>query len=118
MSEKTYKVQDGYPKPDCAKAWKRLRRNKWIVWILVIGWIPFGVVAGLTMFIFNIQSDRALATAMSAYVLASGVFTARVAFFRCPRCGSSFNTWGQWGSGYKSLSEKCRNCGLRKWQCE
>lgn len=115
---KTYKMRDGYPKLDCAKEWKRHRRNKWIVWLLVPGWIPYGVLVVFIMATLNVQSDRAFAVAMSAYAFAEGVFTLRVSFFPCPRCGSSFKAWSQWGLGYKGTPEKCRNCGLGKWQCE
>lgn|SRR5215469_4967208 len=118
MSVKTYEVREGYPKPNCAAEWKRHRRSKWMIWILAAGWIPYGVAVVFILAVLNIPSDKALATAMSAYVLASGIFTARVSFFRCPRCGDNFRGWSQWGAGYRDISEKCRNCGLRKWQCD
>jgi hypothetical protein len=60
----------------------------------------------------------AIWVAIIPYVVVLVVFSINVSNFACPRCGNCFYAWGPWGLGHNSFARKCRNCGLRKWQCE
>jgi hypothetical protein len=117
MSDASYKVRDGFPKQNCAEEWAKHRKRTRVVWGLFAGWIPyvFFVIAVLNW--LHVRTTFAF-VALVPYILAFVIFGNVVSVFRCPRCGSRFYAWGPWGLGHNSFARKCRNCGLRKWQCD
>jgi hypothetical protein len=100
----------------CSEQWTKHRKQQWIALALFVGWIPYGLL------VLHIQgwthSDYA-GLALFPYMVALLVVSAKVFWFRCPRCDERFYMRGPWGlGGHNPFTGKCRNCGLRKWQCE
>jgi hypothetical protein len=118
MIDANYKVRDGYPKQNCAEEWTKHRKRTHIVWGLFAGWIPYGFFVGITVLNWLRLRPSFAFAAVVPYMLALVIFSNVVSAFRCPRCGSRFYAWGPWGLGHNSFARKCRNCGLRKWQCD
>jgi hypothetical protein len=109
------KLRAGLSSSDCSEKWKKHRTLTRISWALFAAWIPYGIL------VFNIgcwaHSDYA-GVAIILYFVAFMVISTRVSLFRCPGCGERFYAWAPSGLGHNSFARKCRNCGLRKWQCE
>ena len=119
MTGSSYKVRDGYPRADCAAAWEGHRRMKLLVLVMFAGWIPFGLTAMLLFHGLHLDSasDWIFPVVFVPYMLALLIVANVAAHFRCPQCGSRFYAWGPFGMGHNGFARKCRNCGLKKWQC-
>jgi len=117
------KVREGYPLPDCEAAWAKHRKWTRITWGLFLGWIPFAFSVIELLEIqpkrFGVETPAAIVfTLFGGYVLSLIIISNIVSAFRCPRCGARFYAWGPWGLGHNGFARKCRNCGLKKWQCD
>jgi hypothetical protein len=99
----------------CLEQWTKHRKQTRIVWALFVGWIPYGIFVLRTE--TSTHSDY-VGLALIPYVLVLMIVSAKASWFRCPRCRERFYAWGPWGLGHNGFARKCRNCGLRKWQCE
>jgi hypothetical protein len=117
MNATNYQVVNGYPKQNCSEEWAKHRKLKIAFWGLFAGWIPCGFLV-ITATNWLKFPNYALAAIVVPYALAWIVLHIIVSNFRCPRCGSRFYAWGPWGLGHNGFATKCRNCGLRKWQCD
>ncbi|HXE09730.1 MAG TPA: hypothetical protein VN612_17630 [Acidobacteriaceae bacterium] len=113
-----YKVREGYPRVDCTEAWAKHCRLNRISWIMFAAWIPYGMVGGLAFYKFfpNANSNLVFVWVIP-YVITLIVVGNMVSRFRCPKCGYRFYAFGPFGLGHNGFARKCRNCGLRKWQC-
>jgi hypothetical protein len=81
---------------------------------LCVGLLPYLVICAMLR--DRLNTDWAW-LALLPYFFALGVLNRRFLSFRCPRCGERF--YGvQSNVGLNHFQRKCRNCGLRKWQCE
>ena len=118
MNIASYKMRAGYPKDNCTEEWTKHRKYKRMVWILFAGWIPYGSLVVLIVSRLHTTAGFAFVALLIPYILALVIFANLVSIFRCPKCGSRFYAWGPWGLGHNSFAKKCRNCGLRKWQCD
>jgi hypothetical protein len=118
MSSNDSIVRDGYPKPNCAEEWAKHRKRTYIVWGLFAGWIPYGFLIMTLVSWLHSSYAAAPFIAIVPYALALLLLSMVVSNFRYPRCGNRFYAWGPWGLGHNGFARKCRNCGLRKWQCE
>jgi hypothetical protein len=118
MNEVNYKVRDGYP-VDYASAWAAHRKVRRVLWGLLAGWIPYGAFVGVIILgLFPGLNSGWIFVAVAPYLIALGVVANLVGNFRCPRCGFRFFAWGPFGLGHNTFARKCRNCGLKKWQCD
>jgi hypothetical protein len=82
-------------------------------------WIPYGILIMTTLGKFERTLGPLMFVLLIGYMVTLVVLSNMVwVRFRCPRCGSRFTAWGPWGMGYSSFKRQCRNCGLRKWQCD
>jgi hypothetical protein len=114
----TYRIRDGFPKTNCAELWAKHRKLNRIGWSLFAGWIPYGIVIIQVFSRWLHAKDWLVFGALGLYAIGWVAVMNFVSAFRCPRCGSRFYAWGPWGMGHNSFARKCRNCGLRKWQCD
>ena len=119
MSDLNYRVRDGYPKADCALSWARYRELARVAWILFAGWIPYGLLVSLVLghLVAELSSGWIFA-AVVPYIAALVIVANMAGNLRCPRCGYRFFALGPFGLGHNSFARKCRNCGLKKWQCD
>jgi hypothetical protein len=101
---------------NCSKEWTKHRKQTRIVWALVAGWIPYGALSFMLLNWLHLAA--AIWVAIIPYLLVLVVLSVSVSNFACPRCGERFYAWGSWGLGHNSFARKCRNCGLRKYQCD
>ena len=111
------KVRDGFPIEDCAGAWAKHRRYMRLTWVIFVGWIPYGALV-IEVFQVLLHLPTFVIPAIVPYVLALILLSNLVSMFRCPRCGSRFYVWGPFGLGHNGFAKKCRNCGLKRWQCD
>jgi hypothetical protein len=112
------RVRDGYPIANCAEAWAKHRLHNRMALGLWLGWIPYGSLLMLVLVVWLHLSPGFMVAAGVPYLVALVIVGNRASVFRCPRCGSRFYAWGPFGLGRNGFARKCRNCGLRKWQCE
>jgi predicted RNA-binding Zn-ribbon protein involved in translation (DUF1610 family) len=97
--------------PSGGPRWNEYRRRRgWFyaalvacpLTILALGMIVPGLVA----------SDAPVTVLIFAGMTAIGITSARMAYFRCPRCGKLFFRKG-WMRN--SFAQSCMHCGLPKW---
>jgi uncharacterized membrane protein (DUF485 family) len=118
VNDPAYLIREGYPKLNCAEEWKKHRIRTRIALGLFVGWLPYGFLVSFLLNWLHSRVDFAFGAAVIPYALALIVLSIVVSHFHCPRCGSRFYAWGPWGMGHNGFARKCRNCGLRKWQCD
>ncbi len=82
------------------------------------GWIPFAMLVIIIAARLGYNRSNLPFVPLVGYMLVWLVLGNVVRAFRCPRCGSRFYALWSWGMGHNPLARKCRNCGLRKWQCD
>jgi predicted RNA-binding Zn-ribbon protein involved in translation (DUF1610 family) len=84
-------------------------------WPLHIGWLPYlGICYELNR---RLHTDWTW-LAVLPYLVAICFLNHPLVNFRCPRCGERFYRVDSLRNGLNPFQKKCRNCGLRKWQCE
>jgi hypothetical protein len=111
-----YRSKPGYPVTDCPGAWEQHRKNQHVLIALYAGIIPFFfLVAGLLTKYPRIF--HRFPYVMVIYMVCVWLASVRFSRFRCPRCGNRFDAVTSFGFGHNTFAKKCRNCGLRKWQC-
>ena len=110
--------RQGEPITNCAEAWKRHRRYWRVIWGLIAGWLPYGVIMGAISLLWPRLPFNFLFAATIPYFLALIVVSQIALLFRCPRCASHFYARGPLVLGQNAFTKKCRNCGLPKWQCD
>jgi hypothetical protein len=111
-----YRTRPGYPLQTCAAAWEKHRKNQRILIALYAGLFPSFLLAGCLIAGYpRIFHD--FPYIMVLYVACIWIASFRFSRFRCPRCGNRFDAFGPLGMGHNSFARKCRNCGLRKWEC-
>jgi predicted RNA-binding Zn-ribbon protein involved in translation (DUF1610 family) len=111
------KARAGYPAADCPNRWRNHRR--WIrrTWALFAGWVPANLAVFYVLHKLSVPEGWWMFVTPVGYAIVMIVVANITSNFRCPRCGQRFYAWGPWGLGHNSFARKCRNCGLRKWQC-
>jgi hypothetical protein len=110
-------IRHGYPIANCTEVWAKHRLYTRLTWALFIGWIPYGALV-IEVFYVLLRQSSFVIPAIVPYALALIIVSNIVSMFRCPRCGSRFYAWGPFGLGHNGFARKCRDCGLRKWQCD
>jgi hypothetical protein len=115
----------------CLEQWKHYRALRWQAFF---GWL-FGSYMGRftvdlsALYYFCFHRMMAIwvlwvLTGLSLLVGFSLLFYTwgRCGWWPCPRCGRAFFAWGprffNRDVGSNPFVKKCRNCGLRKWQCD
>lgn len=84
--------------------WSEYRRIKLRLLVLLLGWIPFGVLlgAGLPKIFHSYTPSYVLA---AVYVVLMAYTFLQFGLYPCPNCGMSFKCWQLFG-------QSCPNCGL------
>jgi hypothetical protein len=118
MEAAGYKIRGGYPRVDCGELWEQHRRRTWICWGMFFGWIPYGAAVFRLLSLIHLSESPVIVILLGGYILTWVVLGCLVGQFRCPRCGGRFYAWGPWGLGHNGFKRSCRNCGLRKYQCD
>jgi hypothetical protein len=112
----TAATREGYPLPDCPAVWAKHRKRLHFLVGLWVGWVPFGVLVTMGLRRLGILPWAPVFVVL--YMLAIIVAAILWGTFRCPRCGHKFYARGPFGLLQNKLARKCRNCGLRKYQCK
>lgn len=83
--------------------WKEYRRLKETLLVLILGWIPFGLLIG---YVLPKLSGAYVATYIAAamYGIALMISWLRYALYSCPNCGASLR-------GSQFYRKQCRECG-------
>ena len=112
----------------CQEQWKHYRKLRWQAFF---GWL-FGAYLGRFPSDFNVLLYKLcgfylpmwafymLLVICAVIGFSTLIYTwTRLGRWPCPRCGQPFFAWGPFGNlGSNPFKMKCRNCGLRKWQCD
>ncbi|SNS33732.1 hypothetical protein SAMN05421770_101558 [Granulicella rosea] len=117
-----WEFRPGYPLADCAAAWKKHRNLRGVPIAFLVGWAPFALFVAFPVgSIFHQHGLKALLAPgilMLLYFFCFAAIDGKRLSFLCPRCGSKFYRNGPGIFGLNRFARKCRNCGLRKWQCD
>lgn len=123
MTQPPLQRKPGYPLPDCPAAWRTHRKWQRLSWILFALWLPFGacvfyLLEALPQKMWGREAPAPVVFGLlGTYAIAWVVVCNLAAAMKCPNCGFGFFAWGPWGLGHNTFARKCRNCGLRKWEC-
>ena len=96
------------------RAWRSYKRNVRILWVLFLGFIPFGY--GVIKPLMNIyQSDIPITIFALTWSMICFYSLLRISFFKCPRCGDLFFEKWIMGRFVGFYTGKCIHCGLQKY---
>lgn len=85
------------------KRMRRLRRHRWVLWLLLLGYVPM-----IWISLEVTGSDRATFRVFAVWVATLFFVVLRLALVRCPRCNKHFHL-----NGFIPLYlRRCLHCGL------
>jgi hypothetical protein len=92
------------PSEEEAQFWKTYKVNKIVLFVMILGWVPFGLLMNFVHPRFHIPWQFTTGVIM-VWLIATMTVGGRLAIWPCPQCRKSFRGL------LPFLPKRCRNCG-------